>query len=461
MRTAADGAERTQARPAAPLFVEFADGRFELVADGRSRLSIELADVTAVGEFTNAAGPWADDYFMVLRYRTAGGEEELEVPFNENSGARDAYAGLLAALGAPRTFCLVNCTHPASVFLWPPDRAGTPVWPDYGPARSLGTDRDYARWRKERRRSRAALPQPPWRGVDPATPCQAAPSAVRPTIFLRRGFNGLYDPPKAMAAEPGLRRTALVFSPPVIGVDDGSDDWELCADVYWRIVADVGTLLPDSTLSIVAIDGIERFSAPEEWLAAERRRFEADPGDIHEPPARCFWRDSAGRTRVDARTEFWSQCGGPSPYSDSYTVSFYSDEPELDEAIRGAILRRCAEAGLRVANERTETPGSVRIAPPPAERWTKRIMWIFFACLVVAAVVRFDDRRDQAAMVGIFLFVWVAYLLIERINRWREERRFRNEDIYGEKLDGNDADRTRPSHDPPRSDRSHPTTTRR
>ena len=47
MRTAADGAERTQARPAAPLFVEFADGRFELVADGRSRLSIELADVTA------------------------------------------------------------------------------------------------------------------------------------------------------------------------------------------------------------------------------------------------------------------------------------------------------------------------------------------------------------------------------------------------------------------------------
>ena len=56
MRTAADGAERTQARPAAPLFVEFADGRFELVADGRSRLSIERADVPAVGEFTNAAG---------------------------------------------------------------------------------------------------------------------------------------------------------------------------------------------------------------------------------------------------------------------------------------------------------------------------------------------------------------------------------------------------------------------
>ena len=71
------------------------------------------------------------------------------------------------------------------------------------------------------------------------------------------------------------------------------------------------------------------------------------------------------------------------------------------------------------------------------------------------------DWVHRTAMVGIFLFVWVAYLLIERINRWREERRFRNEDIYGEKLDGNDADRTRPSHDPPPSDRSHPTTTRR
>ena len=123
-------ADRGRSRPVATSFVKFADGRFDLVEDGRTRLSIPLTDVTAVGEFTNSDGPWFDDYFMVLRYRTGEGEKELQVPFNGDSGADDAYKRLLAALGAPRTFCLVNRTCFASVFLWPPDRAGTPIWPD-------------------------------------------------------------------------------------------------------------------------------------------------------------------------------------------------------------------------------------------------------------------------------------------------------------------------------------------
>ena len=258
---------------------------------------------------------------------------------------------------------------------------------------------------------------------------------MKPTIFLRRGFNGLDDPPEAMATAPGLRRTALVFSPPVINVDGDPDDWELCADVYWRIVADIGRLLPDATLCIVAAHGTARFSTPEEWMAADRRKFEADPDDVHEPPARCVWRDGGGRTRVDARTEYWYYAGGPSPYSDSWTISFYSDTPELDEAIHGAILRRCAEAGLRIADEKPETPGSVRIPEWPDERWTKRIMWGFFACFVIASVVRMDTWPDRAAMVGIFLFVWAVFKLVERINLWREERRVRKADLYGENGD--------------------------
>lgn len=258
---------------------------------------------------------------------------------------------------------------------------------------------------------------------------------MKPTIFLRRGFNGLDDPPEAMAAAPGLRRTALVFSPPLINVDGGPDDWELCADVYWRIVADIGTLLPDATLGIVAAHGTARFSTPEEWMAADRRKFEADPDDVHEPPARCVWRDGGGRTRVDARTEYWYYAGGPSPYSDSWTISFYSDTPELDEAIHGAILRRCAEAELRIANEKPETPGSVRIDADPFARWTARVMWLFFACLGIAAVVRMDTWPDRAAMVGIFLFVWAVFKLVERINLWREERRVRKADLYGENGD--------------------------
>ena len=130
-------------------FAEFDDGRLDLVEDGKTTLSVPLADIVAVGESTNADGPWSDDHFLVVRYREAGEEKEMELPFNERSGVGDSCTGLLRSLGAPPVLPLLNCTHPASVFLWPPDKAGSPVWPDYGPTHSVGSGRDFARWRRE------------------------------------------------------------------------------------------------------------------------------------------------------------------------------------------------------------------------------------------------------------------------------------------------------------------------
>ena len=54
---------------------------------------------------------------------------------------------------------------------------------------------------------------------------------------------------------------------------------------------------------------------------------------------------------------------------------------------------------------------------------------------VIASVVRMDTWPDRAAMVGIFLFVLAGFRLVERINRWREERRVRKADLYGENGD--------------------------
>ena len=136
-------------RPPPAWFAEFVDGRLDLVEDGKTVRSIPLADVVAVGESTNSGGPWSDDHFLVVQYLEAGEEKEMELPFNDESGVGDACTGLLRALGAPPVLPLLNCPHPASVFLWPPDKAGTPVWPDYGPTRSVGSDRDFARWRRE------------------------------------------------------------------------------------------------------------------------------------------------------------------------------------------------------------------------------------------------------------------------------------------------------------------------
>lgn len=154
--------KRIRPKPAPAWFAEFVDGRLDLVEDGKTVRSIPLADVVAVGESTNSGGPWFDDHFLVVQYREAGEEKEMEIPFNERSGVGDACTGLLRALGAPPVLPLLNCTHPASVFLWPPEKAGSPVWPDFGPTRSVGSDRDFARWCREHDRTRTAAPRRRW-----------------------------------------------------------------------------------------------------------------------------------------------------------------------------------------------------------------------------------------------------------------------------------------------------------
>ena len=154
--------KRIRPKPAPAWFAEFVDGRLDLVEDGKAALSIPLADIVAVGESTDSGGPWSDDHFLVVRYREAGEEKEMELPFNDESGVGEACTGLLRALDAPPVLPLLNCTHPASVFLWPPEKAGSPVWPDYGPTHSVGSDRDFARWRRERDRTRTAAPRRRW-----------------------------------------------------------------------------------------------------------------------------------------------------------------------------------------------------------------------------------------------------------------------------------------------------------
>ena len=67
-------------------------------------------------------------------------------------------------------------------------------------------------------------------------------------------------------------------------------------------------------------------------------------------------------------------------------------------------------------------------------------MWAFLACCIVAALVRMDTWLDRSVVIGLFLFAWYLCLLVERIKRWHEERRLRNEDFYGELGDGKPAD---------------------
>src|SRR5690606_8447614 len=78
---------------------------------------------------------------------------------------------------------------------------------------------------------------------------------------------------------------------------------------------------------------------PEVELGAFWAEWQRLPKEDREPPLFIF----AGQNEVEAslvvETEYWTRVGGPMPYHDSYTYSFYSGVP-----IGDAIMKRLAEA---------------------------------------------------------------------------------------------------------------------
>lgn len=55
----------------------------------------------------------------------------------------------------------------------------------------------------------------------------------------------------------------------------------------------------------------------------------------------------SGREVLHAKSEMWSLCGGPSPYHDSVTISFFSREP-LDEALQAIFTEEAGRLGVTI-----------------------------------------------------------------------------------------------------------------
>ena len=254
---------------------------------------------------------------------------------------------------------------------------------------------------------------------------RATEERTAPNVYVRRGFNDCDPTPKAMRSMPGLRRTALVLSPFRTGAKPVNLDWENCAPLYWRLIGDISELLPEASLAIV--NGNRRFNTPEAWLAAERLGF-TDPDDGPDAPPRCVWTGAAGAPLVDARTEFWCYAGGPPPYSDSWTISFYSATPELDAAVHAAIVRRCAEAGTPILDDRMEHSAPV----PPRRRPRPHPYGLYFlsAAFAMLAVflLFFPDRIAKLFFVLLTGFsLWMLRIAL-RLERELAE----HNDFYGE-----------------------------
>ena len=88
------------------------------------------------------------------------------------------------------------------------------------------------------------------------------------------------------------------------------------------------------------------------------------PADDRMPPQRIFFRKNDTLTCIE-ETEFWVLCGGPAPYSDSYTASFYTKD-DMTDTFDAACAAVCLDMGA-VIRER------IQGSSYPVRSWWKKL----------------------------------------------------------------------------------------
>ncbi len=102
-----------------PARLTIEDGTLICEAAPADSWAIEIAQIAAIGEYTLAVWPGADDYFEVFVERS-GAWHRVAV----ESGWVEVHSELERQLNGRVTPRLVNCTDTASVILWPEELSG-------------------------------------------------------------------------------------------------------------------------------------------------------------------------------------------------------------------------------------------------------------------------------------------------------------------------------------------------
>jgi len=163
-------------------------------------------------------------------------------------------------------------------------------------------------------------------------------------ISLVYGFHEYSEPPGGFADEPELHRFAVIFLPgefPEI-------DWKYCHSFYMKLLAAVSQAMEVSDVFIFTESGVA--SALDEF---------ARTGPEDAPCSACLKKN--GRTVCIAETEFWAYCGGPPPYSDSYTVSFYTRK-DLGAVFKKICHDIVRQSGGKISAEYLASPHPIRLS---------------------------------------------------------------------------------------------------
>ena len=151
------------------------------------------------------------------------------------------------------------------------------------------------------------------------------------TVAIVLGYHECSYPPR-LAYQAGLtERFAVIFGN------------EFDADLFIGILTAIGLAIPHDSLAIElnAEQHFPSIRALSEWYLSQQ------PDDRDAPiGVRLF---GAGRLVAIAETEFWVLAGGPWPYHDSYTLSFYTPEGRAEEFL-GICERISKELALTITS---------------------------------------------------------------------------------------------------------------
>lgn len=179
---------------------------------------------------------------------------------------------------------------------------------------------------------------------------------INQSVSIIRGFHAVTPVPR-LAIERGLNCRLAV----VMNTNDSDHDYLYFQDeLFMEILLEVKNQLGSDTIRI------EENADKEYWsIESLREKFRQTPEEDRYPPCRVkFWKQ--GLLVCLEETEFWAFIGGEMPYSDSYTLSFYTHD-DVSNLLEAACTAACERMGV-VILERLQAS-----TQPVAGPWFKKL----------------------------------------------------------------------------------------
>ncbi len=166
-------------------------------------------------------------------------------------------------------------------------------------------------------------------------------------ITIIQGYHEV-TPLSPLADASGLKsRFAVIFDTynPKVKYIDFQDS------VFVEIVKQISEILNHDEIEIVMDDNIKFYQ-----LTDLLKYFQDIPEGDRLPPRNVFFRKQ-GKLICIEETEFWAFSGGPPPYSDSFTISFYTQNNMFD-VFKNGCTSACKNMGANIKEviNGSETP---------------------------------------------------------------------------------------------------------